>query len=194
MDLRARIGIDCGRQLAIEDAVGWAAKHGISYLEVEADHAPNALESFTAERCRPVRAMCEKHGIHLGLHTLSAVNVGETSPFVRDAVDRYLEGYVDAAIRVGAEWIVVHAGFHFGSDKARRMASFLPELTTDRTETPAPGHPLGTKGVGEAGTIASTPAVVNAVVDALRPFGVNDVPMPCTPERVWRAIQEGGAK
>ncbi len=121
MDLRARIGIDCGRQLAIEDAVGWAAKHGISYLEVEADHAPNALESFTAERCRPVRAMCEKHGIHLGLHTLSAVNVGETSPFVRDAVDRYLEGYVDAAIRVGAEWIVVHAGFHFGSDKARRM-------------------------------------------------------------------------
>jgi carbon-monoxide dehydrogenase large subunit len=75
-------------------------------------------------------------------------------------------------------------------------AADLPELTTDRTETPAPGHPLGTKGVGEAGTIASTPAVVNAVVDALRPFGVHDVQMPCTPERVWRAIQnsEGGAK
>jgi len=73
-------------------------------------------------------------------------------------------------------------------------AADLPDFDTDRTETPAPGHPLGTKGVGEAGTIASTPAVVNAVVDALRPFGVNDVPMPCTPERVWRAIQEGGAK
>jgi aerobic carbon-monoxide dehydrogenase large subunit len=70
----------------------------------------------------------------------------------------------------------------------------LPDFSTDRTETPAPDHPLGTKGVGEAGTIASTPAVVNAVVDALRQFGVNDVPMPCTPERVWRAIQEGGAK
>lgn len=70
-------------------------------------------------------------------------------------------------------------------------ASDLPEFTTDRTETPATSHPLGAKGVGEAGTIASTPAVVNAVVDALRPLGVDHVPMPCTPERVWRAIQEG---
>jgi len=128
MDLRARIGIDCGRQLAIEDAVAWAARHRISYLEVEADHAPNALESFTDERCRPLRAACAKHGIHLGLHTLSAVNVGETSPFVRDAVDRYLEGYVEAAVRLGAEWIVVHAGFHFGSDKARRMEAGCERL------------------------------------------------------------------
>jgi aerobic carbon-monoxide dehydrogenase large subunit len=68
-------------------------------------------------------------------------------------------------------------------------AADLPHLTTDRTETPATTNPLGVKGVGEAGTIASTPAVVNAIVDALRPFGINDVEMPCTPERVWRAIQ-----
>ena len=70
----------------------------------------------------------------------------------------------------------------------------LPAFTTDRTETPATSNPLGVKGVGEAGTIASTPAVVNAIVDALRPYGVNDVRMPCSPERVWRAINEGGAK
>ncbi|HEX2418368.1 MAG TPA: xanthine dehydrogenase family protein molybdopterin-binding subunit [Micromonosporaceae bacterium] len=69
-------------------------------------------------------------------------------------------------------------------------AADLPEFTTDRTETPATAHPLGAKGVGEAGTIASTPAVVNSVINALRPLGVTDVPMPCTPERVWRAIQE----
>ena len=68
-------------------------------------------------------------------------------------------------------------------------AADLPSFTTDRTETPATSNPLGVKGVGEAGTIASTPAVVNAIVDALRPYGVNDVQMPCTPERVWRAIQ-----
>jgi carbon-monoxide dehydrogenase large subunit len=68
-------------------------------------------------------------------------------------------------------------------------AADLPALVTDRTETPSTTNPLGVKGVGEAGTIASTPAVVNAIVDALRPFGVTDVPMPCTPERVWRAIQ-----
>jgi aerobic carbon-monoxide dehydrogenase large subunit len=72
-------------------------------------------------------------------------------------------------------------------------AADLPSIVTDRTETPATSHPLGTKGVGEAGTIASTPAVVNAIVDALRHLGVNDVPMPCTPERVWRAANPSAA-
>jgi aerobic carbon-monoxide dehydrogenase large subunit len=73
-------------------------------------------------------------------------------------------------------------------------AADLPTFTTDRTVTPSPNHPLGTKGVGEAGTIASTPAVVNAVVDALRPRGVNDIQMPLTPERVWQAARgQGGA-
>jgi carbon-monoxide dehydrogenase large subunit len=69
-------------------------------------------------------------------------------------------------------------------------AADLPAFTIARTTTPSTGNPLGVKGVGEAGTIASTPAVVNAVVDALRPLGVSDVPMPCTPQRVWQAIQE----
>ena len=64
----------------------------------------------------------------------------------------------------------------------------LPSFTTDRTETPSTTNPLGVKGVGETGTIASTPAIVNAVVDALRPLGVNDVPMPCSPMHVWQAI------
>ena len=68
-------------------------------------------------------------------------------------------------------------------------AADLPPIESDRTETPATSNPLGVKGVGEAGTIASTPAVVNAIVDALRPYGVSDIRMPCTPERVWRAIQ-----
>ncbi|WP_435746273.1 xanthine dehydrogenase family protein molybdopterin-binding subunit [Nocardioides sp. SYSU DS0663] len=63
----------------------------------------------------------------------------------------------------------------------------------DHTTTPSLTNTLGTKGVGEAGTIASTPAVVNAVVDALRHLGIHDVRMPCTPERVWRAIQDAGS-
>jgi len=70
----------------------------------------------------------------------------------------------------------------------------LPHFVTDRTETPATSNPLGVKGVGETGTIAATPAVVNAVVDALRHLGVDDIRMPCSPERVWRAIQAGGAR
>jgi carbon-monoxide dehydrogenase large subunit len=67
-------------------------------------------------------------------------------------------------------------------------AADLPSYVTSRTESPA-GNRLGVKGVGEAGTIASTPAVVNAIIDALRPLGVRDITMPCSPERVWRAIQ-----
>jgi carbon-monoxide dehydrogenase large subunit len=65
----------------------------------------------------------------------------------------------------------------------------LPHFDTGRTETPATSNPLGVKGVGEAGTIASTPAVMNAIHDALRPFGVQDIAMPATPERVWRALR-----
>ncbi len=63
----------------------------------------------------------------------------------------------------------------------------------DHTTSPATTNSLGAKGVGEAGTIASTPAVVNAVVDAVRHLGVNDIQMPCTPERVWRALQGAGS-
>jgi aerobic carbon-monoxide dehydrogenase large subunit len=70
-------------------------------------------------------------------------------------------------------------------------AADLPSFVTDRTESPSTTNPLGVKGVGEAGTIASTPAVVNAVVDAVRHFGVNDIQMPCTPMRVWQAIHTG---
>ncbi|MFD0774043.1 xanthine dehydrogenase family protein molybdopterin-binding subunit [Streptomonospora algeriensis] len=76
------------------------------------------------------------------------------------------------------------------ADYSVPTAADLPDFTLDRTTTPSTTNPLGTKGVGEAGTIASTPAVVSAVVDALRPFGVRDMRMPCTPQRVWRAIAE----
>jgi carbon-monoxide dehydrogenase large subunit len=71
----------------------------------------------------------------------------------------------------------------------------VPPLVLDHTVTPSPTNPLGVKGIGEAGTIGSTPAVINAIVDALRPLGVTDVPMPASPMRVWESIQAaGGAK
>ena len=66
----------------------------------------------------------------------------------------------------------------------------LPSFELESTTTPSPTNPLGVKGVGETGTIASGAAVMNAVVDALAHLGVTDVPMPATPERVWRAIEE----
>ncbi len=70
-------------------------------------------------------------------------------------------------------------------------ASELPSFVTGSTVTPSPTNVLGVKGVGEAGTIGSAPAVINAVVDALSTYGVEDIEMPATPERVWRAIEQG---
>jgi aerobic carbon-monoxide dehydrogenase large subunit len=68
-------------------------------------------------------------------------------------------------------------------------ADFVPRIELDRTETPTDVNPLGVKGAGETGTIASTPAVVNAVMDALAPLGIRNIDMPLTPERVWRAME-----
>jgi len=70
----------------------------------------------------------------------------------------------------------------------------LPSFVTDTTVTPSTTNPLGTKGVGEAGAIASTPAIMNGIVDAIRHLGVTDVLMPATPMTVWKTIQaaQGG--
>ncbi len=78
------------------------------------------------------------------------------------------------------------------TDYALPRASYMPLIESSHTETPSPVNPLGVKGVGEAGTIGCSPAVVNSVVDALRPFGVRHLDMPLTPEKVWRAMQQGG--
>jgi carbon-monoxide dehydrogenase large subunit len=75
-------------------------------------------------------------------------------------------------------------------DYTMPRADDLPSFEVDRQVTPCPHNPLGVKGAGEAGTIGSTPAVVNAVMDALHPFGIKNLAMPLTPERVWRYMQE----
>ena len=64
----------------------------------------------------------------------------------------------------------------------------VPVYELDRTVTPSPVNPMGAKGAGEAGTIAATPAVANAVIDAVSHLGVTNIDMPLTPERVWRAM------
>jgi len=73
-------------------------------------------------------------------------------------------------------------------------AADLPRFELAATVTPSPVNPLGVKGVGEAGTIASSAAVVNAIVDALAPFGVTDIPMPVTPQKVWQLMHKNGGR
>lgn len=75
-------------------------------------------------------------------------------------------------------------------DYALPTAAEVPRFETARTETPSPTNTLGVKGVGEAATIAATPAIVNAVIDALRPLGVTYIDMPLSPQRIWQTIEE----
>src|SRR5690348_12762688 len=109
--LRDRIGVDIGHKLALEEALAWAAANDVHFVDVQLDAGANALNAIDDVRAAAVRAACERHGIHLGLHTSSAVNVAEYAPYVGDAVEQYLTAYVDAASLLGAEWIVMHAGF-----------------------------------------------------------------------------------
>ena len=95
------------------------------------------------------------------------------------------------------EWVQYDAD---GNPQSANLMDYLmpsaaefPSFETSNTETPTPRNPLGAKGIGESGTIGSTPAVHNAVVDAVSHLGITHIDMPCTPERIWRALQGVGA-
>ncbi|MFY0691695.1 MAG: sugar phosphate isomerase/epimerase [Paracoccaceae bacterium] len=128
LPIRDRIGVDCGRKLSVEDAVEWAVANEVTYIDCQIDIAPNALKSFDAARCEPIKQRCAETGVQLGLHTLSAVNVAEYSPFLDEAVDEYLKAYIDACALLDAKWIVVHAGYHFTDDVQERMDAGLERL------------------------------------------------------------------
>jgi sugar phosphate isomerase/epimerase len=126
MDLKERIGIDLSSKIRLEDGIAWAAKNGVKFIDSELD---KELLSFdTEERAKPIRDALAKHGIHLGLHTLSAVNIAETSPIMAEAADQYLRKYIDIAKRLNAEWITVHGGYHFGGDYKARVAAGIDRL------------------------------------------------------------------
>ena len=128
MGFEDRIGIDIGRQMRLEDGIEWAAKRGLRHIDIQLDTAANAVTAFDARRARAVRTACEKHNIHLGLHTNSATNVAEYSPYVSEAMDAYLRSYVDIYGQLGAAWIVVHGGYHFTSDRQLRIDAAIERL------------------------------------------------------------------
>ena len=110
-----------------------------------------------------------------------------------------VEGQVHGGIAHGIGQALYEGAFYDDSgqllnasmlDYCIPRADNMPFFETDHTITPCPHNPLGVKGIGEAGTIASTPAVVNAVMDALTDYGVKDLQMPLTPQRVWTAMQQ----
>lgn len=122
-----RIGVDINQKLPLEQAVEWAVKHKVPYIDLCLDQTPELLEKGSP-RLASARRHLEAHGIRLGLHTLSAVNIAETSPFAASAADAYLAAYLDAAQKLGAGWIVVHGGYHFTSDKKARMEAAVARI------------------------------------------------------------------
>ncbi len=179
----------------------------ISFAAFAAHDLPDGVEpSLDSDATYDPDNFSFPHGTHLcavevdtetgQVHIRSYVAVDDVGVVVNPLI---VEGQVHGGIAQGVAQALYEEAAYDSSgnlitaslaDYLIPSAADLPSFTTARTTTPSTLNPLGVKGVGEAGTIASTPAVVNAIVDALRPFGVIDVPMPCTPERVWRAIQE----
>lgn len=127
MPLKNRIGYDAG-ETRLEDALATAAANAFFYLDFNADRGPNRLDNWDAARIAAVTAAAGRHGITLTLHTASAVNIAEFSPYVDAAVDRYLESNIDLARRLGCPGVVVHSGYHFSSAVAERMAASLARL------------------------------------------------------------------
>ncbi len=127
-NLEKRIGVDVGRRAKLEDGLAWAAANGVFFIDIQLDSGANAMETFDETRCESVKELCKNNNIHLGLHTLSGVNMAEYSNFFRQAADEYLRAYIDMATRLDAEWIVVHGGFHFTADYEQRKQASLERL------------------------------------------------------------------
>jgi carbon-monoxide dehydrogenase large subunit len=161
---------------AVYDPVNFSFPHGTHLCAVEVDTQTGrvVIRRYVAvdDAGRVINPMIVEGQVHGGVAQGIAQALYEDA--VYDADGNLLTGtFIDYTVPSSADLI---------------------NLVTDRTETPAPGHPLGTKGIGEAGTIAATPAVVNAVVDALRHLGVADIDMPCTPQRVWQTLRAAGGR
>ncbi len=127
MSLKDRIGFDAGGT-KLEDALEYAIANDFYFVDFNADRGANHMDTWSANRVAAVRDTCEGNGISIGLHTLSAVNVAEYSPYVSRGVENYMRASVDLANRLGCRWTVVHAGYHFTSDPEERLRAAIARL------------------------------------------------------------------
>ena len=126
-DLNYRIGYDAGTT-GLEEELATAAACDFHYLDFNADQGPNRLTKWDDERVAAVTRMALEAEITLTLHTASSINIAEFSPWVDEAVDRYLEANIDLAKRLGCLGVVTHGGYHFSSSLEYRMRSSLERL------------------------------------------------------------------
>jgi sugar phosphate isomerase/epimerase len=112
----------------LEDSIRWAVAHGFTRVDFNADTPVNYPATFTPVRTRLVRDLLAGHGVTLGLHTLSAVNMAEITPVLHAAADAYLRQNFDLAVALGASYVICHGGFHFGQDREARFQTALDRM------------------------------------------------------------------
>ena len=120
---RERFGYNAPATKTVEDSIRWAHENGFTRLDFNADDGPNALSSFDDARVERVKGFCRETGVQISIHTRSAVNNAELSPYVSEAVDEYNVANIALARRLGCEAVIVHGGYHFGDVPRRREAA-----------------------------------------------------------------------
>src|SRR5579859_3884603 len=128
MDHRHRFVFSGPGSWTLESAMAWAAAHAFTRVDFNADTSPNYPATFTPERAASVKDLAARHGIQLGIHTLSAVNMAEITPVMHAAIDAYLRQNFDLAVSLGCGYVICHGGYHFSSDREERMATAIDRM------------------------------------------------------------------
>ena len=181
------------RSMTLQDVASWTMSAGrADELAVEASFdPPDTVFPFGAHLAY-VEVDRETGGVKL----LRYVAVDDCGPVINPMI---VDGQLHGAITQGLAQ-ALYEGVVYDEDGQLLTGNFttyllptaadVPMFETDRTVTPSPHNPMGVKGIGEGGTIGSTPAVANAVMDALRPLGIKNIDMPLTPCKIWEAIEQ----
>jgi sugar phosphate isomerase/epimerase len=128
MDQASRFVFSGPGSWPLERSMAWAAAHGFRRVDFNADAPANYPATFTPERIAAVRALADRHGLRLGLHTLSAVNMAEITPVLHAAVDTYLLQNFDLAQALGCGYVICHGGYHFSADREARLATAIDRM------------------------------------------------------------------
>src|SRR5579884_2732650 len=113
MDSRDRFVFAGPGSWPLERVIQYAMDHDFCHVDFNADTPPNYPATFTPERIEHVRDLASRHRIHLGIHTLSAINMAEITPVMHAAVDEYLKQNFDLASALGCGYVICHGGYHF---------------------------------------------------------------------------------
>jgi len=128
MDHRQRFVFAGPGSWPLEQAMQWAADHGFTRVDFNADAPPNYPGTFTTERVAAIRDLAARHTIRLGVHSLSAVNMAEITPVMHAAADEYVRQNFALASSLGCGYVICHGGYHFSTDRRERLATAIDRM------------------------------------------------------------------